>query len=134
MNSEPHECLQILGGRALIISTESIKDERGSLTPLHFENLGFRAQRIAIINSKDGMTRGGHAHATGSQVLVCVSGSVEVEMRYEGSSDHVVLHPGVNALLIHSQVWARQTYRGDAPCLILMSDGAFSLDNYVHME
>lgn len=134
MNALSQPQKKLLDGKALVLSGERLADDRGSLFPLYLEEFGFRAIRLAVIHSGDGIKRGGHAHNKGSQLLVCVAGSVEVELRHKQEVERVLLKPGVNALLIHSPVWARQTYLGDSPCLVLMSDVEFNTDDYLGME
>lgn len=122
---------ELLGGKVKLVNCDDILDERGSLTPIHFQDLGFDAHRMAIIQSFNGASRGGHAHKEGSQLLVCTSGSVTVELRHAGQQATVLLKPGDNALLISAPVWARQTYHGASPSLVLVSDVPFHPENYL---
>ena len=122
------------GGMARVMPCQAVVDERGSLTPVNFEALGFQARRLALISAHDGCRRGGHAHRQGAQLLVCVSGVVDVEMRHLGEQAMVQLRPGVNALYIASPVWACQTYRGAQPGLLVLSDFDFDPDGYCDSE
>ena len=120
----------LLGGKARVLACRGIADERGTLVPLHFEPLGFQARRMALISAPDGGIRGGHAHREGTQLLLCVSGSVDVTLHHQGDRARVTLEPGVNVLLIEAPVWAEQAYHGDSPRLLMLSDVDFSPDLY----
>src|SRR3546814_3738939 len=76
-----------------------------------------------------GTSRGGHAHARGQQLLVCLSGEVIVELRFRGEIEQVRLARPNNALLVDAGVWARQTYLDDAVLLVLASE-PYDADSY----
>jgi hypothetical protein len=99
-------------------------DERGCLYPLEFAALPFRPQRLFFVRpSKAGVKRGGHAHATAHQLLVCVSRRIDTLVTYEGEMREFSLNrPGI-ALYLMPGVWAEQTYvTKDATLLVLSSE------------
>jgi len=119
-------------GQACLYRLQGIVDPRGALVPLDFGSLPFVPRRAFLVQDvPPGQVRGGHAHAHGQQLLVCVAGKVDVELRHRGQSEHVVLRAGSDALLVKAGVWAQQAYGADAVLLVLSSD-AYDPDAYVH--
>ena len=68
------------------IPTQTFEDRRGRLSPIGFDfgDGGFRPLRAFIVEGQPGAVRGCHGHATTRQVLMLVSGLVEVELRWRG--------------------------------------------------
>jgi dTDP-4-dehydrorhamnose 3,5-epimerase-like enzyme len=99
-------------------------DERGYLYPLEFADLPFRPQRLFFVRpSKAGVKRGGHAHATAHQLLVCVSGRIDNHVTYQGQMREFSLNRPGMALYLMPGVWAQQTYvTEDATLLVLSSE------------
>ena len=118
-------------GRVVEMSGSFHADQRGTLSAFEFARLGFMPVRSFIIAAPDGTERGGHGHRTGRQLLVCTSGRVELELSYAGETIHLTLDGPDRAVLISAPVWARQTYRGDRPVLMVLSDVPFADDVYL---
>ena len=119
-------------GQACLYRLQGIVDPRGELVPLDFGALPFVPRRAFLVQEvPPGQVRGGHAHAHGQQLLVCIAGKVDVELRHRGQSGHVALHAGSEALLVKAGVWARQAYGVGAVLLVLASD-AYDPEAYVH--
>lgn len=110
---------------------EGVADRRGTLVPIEFATLDFAPARAFLVNANDGATRGGHAHRSGVQLLVRVSGRVDVTLRLGEDLAEVSLDEHGNALLIEAPVWSRQTYRGSAPAILVLSDSPFDPDDYL---
>lgn len=119
-------------GNACLYRLQGIVDPRGELVPLDFGLLPFAPRRAFLVQDvPPGQARGGHAHAHGQQLLVCVAGRVEVELRHGTEApEHVALHAGTDALLVGTGVWARQVYGAGAVLLVLASS-AYDPDAYV---
>jgi dTDP-4-dehydrorhamnose 3,5-epimerase-like enzyme len=99
-------------------------EQRGSLVPIDLGALPFSPRRVfAVRDVPPGTTRGGHAHSTGQQFLVCLSGEVEVEWHNGTRSGTVRLGDAGTGLLIPAPVWSSQTYlTPDAVLLVLASE------------
>lgn len=118
-------------GKARLYRLHGIADARGELVPLDFGALPFTPCRAFLVQAvPPGQARGGHAHARGQQLLVCVAGRVEVELRHGGRSERVELRPGTDALLLEAGVWARQAY-GDGGALLVLASDPYDPDSYV---
>src|SRR5438309_11704008 len=70
-----------------------IQDSRGSLSFAQYQdNLPFLPKRFFFVfNVGEGQTRGGHAHKTVQQLLVCVNGSCLVSLDDGKTRDEVWL-------------------------------------------
>lgn len=64
-----------------LIQLPRCADERGALTPVEFSALPFTPQRIFVVRDVPaGEARGGHAHRTNTQALICLQGEVRVDL------------------------------------------------------
>lgn len=101
-------------------------DPRGSLLPFDLDALPFRPARVfAVGDVPAGTTRGRHTHRSDRQLLVCLAGSVEVELRWREQSVAVVLEPLGDGLLIEAGVWASQTYPVPGTVLLGFASGPY---------
>lgn len=117
-------------GRVRVVSLESFSDGRGRLTL--FEAAGLVLRRVFLIDgAPDGVVRGGHAHQSGMQMLVCISGQVDLELFCAGRSVTITLDRPTVGLLVGPRVWARQIYREKAS-LLVMSDEPYAPDKYIN--
>lgn len=105
-------------------------DARGALLPLEFHALPLVPRRAFLVHGVPaGTSRGGHAHACGQQLFVCLAGEVIVELEFRGEAEHVRLSRPIDALLVDAGVWARQTYLDDAVLLVFASE-PYDADDY----
>lgn len=111
-----------------------LEDFRGCLLPLEWAQLPFWPVRAFVVTAPapDGAVRGGHAHRSGSQLLVRVAGTIEVEAKYGGGTAQVNLDAKSNAVLIMTPVWARQTYRGRNATLLVLAEEPYDQASYLH--
>ncbi|MFE5672339.1 sugar 3,4-ketoisomerase [Agromyces sp. NPDC056523] len=128
----PPERTQLLSGRVRVLELDRFDDERGSLVPLAFDDLGFRVARTFVVNAPAGAVRGGHAHRRVRQVLLRAGGTIEVEVRHDGEQARVTLDAARPALLIEPGVWAEQRYLDECAALVVFADGPYEADEYVH--
>lgn len=105
-------------------------DERGSLTPLDLDELGFRVSRTFVVTAPVGSVRGGHAHRRVRQIFFCTGGIVDVEFRYRGDATHVRLDESRPAVFVDAGVWAQQTYCSEGATLVVFADGGFDPSEY----
>jgi dTDP-4-dehydrorhamnose 3,5-epimerase-like enzyme len=128
----PPQRTQLLSGRVRVLEPERFDDERGSLVPLAFDDLGFHVARAFVVNAPAGAVRGGHAHRRVRQLLLRASGTIEVEVRNEGEQARITLDAAQPAMLIEAGVWAVQRYVDDGAALVVFADGPYDPDEYVH--
>lgn len=128
----PAERTPLLDGRVRVLELDRFQDERGSLVPLTFDDIGFDVARTFVVNAPRGTVRGGHAHRSVRQVLFRASGIIEVEVRHGGGRARVTLDESCRALLIEAGVWAQQTYVDDHAALVVFADGPYDSSEYAH--
>ena len=119
------------GGRARALTVETHVDERGWLAALDFDVLGFDVARAFVVGSGHGISRGGHGHRRGRQLLTLVSGRVRVDMRWRRATGSVELSGDHRSLLLEPGVWARQTYLDESACLVVFCDTPYDPEDYV---
>ena len=79
------------GGLAVSIDLPVLEDARGTLCPLEFPINGFLPVRAFLVSAVSGAIRGGHGHYKARQLLMHVSGVIEVELRFNGTIETTVL-------------------------------------------
>lgn len=102
-----------------------IRDPRGSLSYAQYdETLPFLPRRYFIVfDVGEGQTRGGHAHKTVHQLLVCVKGSCLVSLDDGKTRDQVLLDRPELVLYIPPRIWATQErFSRDAVLMVLASE------------
>lgn len=115
--------LKVAGAR--LHTMPIVDDLRGSLTFGQFDqHLPFPPRRFFVVyNVPNSKVHGEHAHRTLQQFLVCLRGSVHVNVDDGAGSDTVILNsPGIG-LYVPPLVWSRQyRYTADAMLLVLASE------------
>ena len=110
---------------AKLIRVPVVADQRGELTFAEVgAHLPFAPKRyFSIFDVPLGATRGGHAHRTLHQFIVCLRGSVTCALDDGERRDEVVLDSADAGLYIPPMVWGVQyRYSRDATLLVLASD------------
>ncbi|UVK57575.1 FdtA/QdtA family cupin domain-containing protein (plasmid) [Mesorhizobium sp. AR02] len=120
-----------LGGMVAQIPTTMQCDPRGMLTAIEFGSYNFRAVRAFVVTAPLGTSRGGHAHRLGRQVMMQLSGEIGIEFRYQGQVERMSLTASNRAVLVEAEVWARQTYEGENPSLLVFCETGYDPENYV---
>jgi hypothetical protein len=96
--------------------------------------LPFPVRRLFVVNDVPaGGVRGRHAHRTARQILVCLAGRIDVEMRADGEIFQFTLDRSDRALLLEPGVWASQTYSSTAVLLVL-SDESYDACSYLDQD
>ncbi len=86
---------------------------------------------FAISNVKAGNIRGQHAHKKLNQVLVCLSGAVEVNLNDGRRSWSETLDQSGSALHIPPMIWAQQTYADPNTVLLVFCDEKYQESDYL---
>lgn len=113
------------------IATDSVEDDRGLLTAIDFRPYNFQPVRAFLVTAPSGTARGGHGHRRGRQLLMHVSGEIEIEVRYADRGERLSLNATNRAVMIEAPVWSRQVYNGDNPAMIVFCDTPYDAENYV---
>lgn len=135
--TEPSTRLEAVARPALTlarwVTVKSFTEARGSLNAIDFSQLPFVPCRAFYVTDVPaGTVRGGHAHRQTSQLLYCLSGRIEVELRRDGRSETAVCDPASGGLLIRPGTWARQTYLEPVSTLLVLCSHPYHPESYVH--
>lgn len=108
-------------------------DERGSLIALeNGHNLPFDVKRVYYIyGTKSGVSRGFHAHKKLKQLLIAVSGSVEIHCEMNGEKTVHVLDRPDKGLLVEGMVWHTMENFSPDCILIVLADDIYDEEDYI---
>jgi dTDP-4-dehydrorhamnose 3,5-epimerase-like enzyme len=103
------------------ISFKPLGDERGSLVALEGGKVvPFDIKRVYyIFDTKEGVSRGFHAHRNLKQVAVCVTGSCRFVLDNGKQKEEVVLDSATKGLLINDLTW-REMYDFSPDCVLMV--------------
>jgi dTDP-4-dehydrorhamnose 3,5-epimerase-like enzyme len=108
------------------------KDTNGSLYVYESgKHLPFTVNRIFTVIAGIGCIRGEHAHRHCSQILVCISGKIEVICDTGLVKTSHILADAGNGLLIPPGIWAKQIYLTQDAVLMVMCDLVYSEADYI---
>jgi WxcM-like, C-terminal. len=131
-SSSPVEIRSWWGGLVRLLEIGAWVEPRGCLVDFDFRVMPFVPRRSFVIcDVPAGTVRGGHAHARAQQLLVCLAGTIVVELRHAGEVQQVELSNVTQALLINAGVWARQRYGGPEAVLMVMASEPYETDAYL---
>jgi len=109
-------------------------DDRGSLLPIELHHLPFVPKRVfTVAGASAGTVRGGHGHRYGQQLLICLNGQIDVQLRHEGKKAKVTLVPDEGGLLIGAEVWSSQTYATESSVLMVLASENYDPDSYIRI-
>ena len=103
------------------INFKPLGDERGSLIALESnKSVPFDIKRVYyIFGTKEGVSRGFHAHRNLKQVAVCVTGSCRFVLDNGKQREEVVLDKSTIGLLIDDLTW-REMYDFSPDCVLMV--------------
>jgi dTDP-4-dehydrorhamnose 3,5-epimerase-like enzyme len=119
--------------RVKVLRMPEVKESRGCLSYAELGNeLPFTPKRYFVVyDVPPGEVRGGHAHRSVHQLLVCVKGCCTVTVDDGNERDEILLDSPAVALYIPPCVWAtQQKYSPGAVLLVLASD-LYNTDEYI---
>lgn len=108
----------------------SITDERGRICILD-QDMPFAAKRCFWIRDADGQTRGGHRHYVTRQVLVAISGKVDVYMNNGRSERTVCLDDPAQFLIVEPEDWHTMNF-GPQSMLLVLASHAYDPNDYIY--
>lgn len=129
MSAQNH--LPVVGDLGVVVH-RTFSDPRGSLVPIELSSaVPFPIVRLFwVFDVPAGNKRGGHAHRTCSQYLLCIRGAIEV-LAHDGEADATfTLEPGAG-LLIPPAIWAAERYLTGDTALLVLCDHAYAIGDYI---
>jgi len=95
-------------------------------------NIPFDIKRVFTVLAHAQEHRGDHAHRECAQILVCLSGEIEVRCDDGlGGKKSNILRPDTDALLVPPGIWASEIYRKDHSVLLVLCDQGYDPEDYV---
>ena len=112
------------GKAPFLISAGCYRDSRGIMGILEDRQIPFKVKRIFWITQvPENTRRGGHAHKSSEQILICTDGVIEVELEdFRGVVQRYQLQPGEDALYIPSLCWGKFLFTANTRALCMASD------------
>ena len=107
------------------ISFKPLGDQRGSLVALeNNKSVPFDIKRVYyIFGTKEGVSRGFHAHRNLKQVAVCVTGSCRFVLDNGKQKEEIILDSPLKGLVIGKMIWHEMyDFSGDCVLLLLASE------------
>ena len=103
------------------ISFKPLGDQRGSLVALeNNKSVPFDIKRVYyIFGTKEGVSRGFHAHRNLKQVAVCVTGSCRFVLDNGKSREEIILDSAATGLVIEDLTW-REMHDFSQDCVLLV--------------
>lgn len=115
------------------IEFKKLGDERGSLISLEQnKNIPFEVKRIYyIFGTKEGVSRGFHAHKNLQQVAICVKGSCRFILDDGQTKEEIILDKPDVGLHINSFIW-REMHDFSKDCvLIVLASHLYDESDYI---
>jgi dTDP-4-dehydrorhamnose 3,5-epimerase-like enzyme len=95
-------------------------------------NVPFDIKRVFTVVANARQLRGDHAHRECAQILVCLSGRIEVRCDDGlGGKSVTQLSRSTDALLVPPGIWASEVYRDDQSVLLVLCDQGYDPDDYI---
>ncbi|MEP4378200.1 MAG: FdtA/QdtA family cupin domain-containing protein [Alphaproteobacteria bacterium] len=93
--------------------------------------LPFDVQRSFIVKGRPNAVRGTHAHKLCSQLMICVSGAIDVVCDDGAAQADYTLRNPKDGLLVPPGIWSQQTYLEDDTILLVLCDRPYEEDDYI---
>lgn len=115
------------------IEFKKLGDERGSLVSLEQnKNIPFEVKRIYyIFGTKEGVSRGFHAHKNLEQVAICVKGSCRFLLDDGKNKEEVVLNDPSIGLYISNVTWREMHDFSEDCVLIVLASELYDESDYI---
>jgi len=104
-----------------IIHFPSIGDKKGSLVSLEsFKNVPFEIKRVYyIFGTKNGISRGFHAHRNIKQIVISIAGSCRFVLNDGINQEEIILDTPNKGLMIENLIW-REMHDFSPNCILLV--------------
>ncbi len=118
---------------AKLIDFNILGDNRGSLISLEqHKNIPFDVQRVYyIFDTKEGVSRGFHAHRHLEQVVVCVKGSCNIILDNGEIKEEILLNSPKKGLYIGNNLWREMHDFSEDCVLLVLASHYYDEDDYI---
>lgn len=116
-----------------LIDFPILGDDRGGLIAIeNKKQIPFDIKRTYyIFNTKQGISRGFHAHKNLSQVLICVKGSCRILLDNGKTKETVILNSPSQGLLIKDLIWREMHDFSDDCILLVLANEYYDESDYI---
>jgi dTDP-4-dehydrorhamnose 3,5-epimerase-like enzyme len=116
-----------------LIDLQVLGDERGSLIAMEeFRNVPFQIKRIYyLFDTKQGVSRGFHAHKKLQQLAICVRGNCRFILDNGKTKEDVFLSTPDKGLLLEKNVWHEMHDFSDDCVLMILADDLYDESDYI---
>ena len=116
-----------------LIDLPNFSDKRGCLVAIESgDDIPFDFKRLFFISGLDvNSCRGGHAHITLSEVIICLSGSLEVNLQDGQSSKTYVLDDKRKGLYLPPTIWATEKKFTTSTIYLVLASDNYKPSDYV---
>tara|TARA_B100000963_G_C22456390_1_gene593550 strand:+ start:429 stop:860 length:432 start_codon:yes stop_codon:yes gene_type:complete len=107
-------------------------DMRGSLVAVESgQDIPFELKRIFYISDlKNDKSRGGHAHKTLSEIIICLSGSLRVNVKDGTNYKTFYLDNKKKGLFLPPMIWASETHFLPSTIYLVLASDNFKPSDY----
>jgi dTDP-4-dehydrorhamnose 3,5-epimerase-like enzyme len=107
-------------------------DDRGSLVAVEDTVIGFDIKRVYyIFGTKEGVTRGGHAHMKLQQLVIAVTGSCDFILDDGVSRETVHLDNPTKGLRLGNMIWREMTNFSPDCVLVVIASENYDEADYI---
>lgn len=116
-----------------ILTFPVIGDKNGYLTPLEeLQQIPFEVKRIYYIyGTQPNVVRGHHAHKQLKQVLIAISGSMDINCEYLDVKETYHLSSASQGLLINGPVWRTMENFSEGAVLLVLASEHYNESDYI---
>ena len=117
-----------------LLEIQKIEDQnRGVLYVAEYQkHIPVVIHRVFFISEvSGGITRGGHAHRSLVQFIVCIKGSVNVEASFRGGNSNYTLDRLNHGLYLPPMTWVDLAFRGDENIIAVLASEKFDEKDYI---
>jgi dTDP-4-dehydrorhamnose 3,5-epimerase-like enzyme len=106
-------------------------DFRGDLIPIDFIDLPFTPKRVFTVNNvPKNSIRGNHSHFETVQILICVSGIIEVILHDGFLEKSTVLQKG-ESIIVNNLIWDSQKFLSQDSTLLVICSTEYDKNDYI---
>ncbi len=119
--------------RPYLINFPKISDDRGNLTFIQNpDHVPFEIQRVYwIYDVPSGQTRGGHAFKTQEEIIITLSGSVEIYTSDGITEESITLNRPYVGLHVPKMTWRQLRNFSTNTVIMILSSHPFNEDDYI---
>jgi dTDP-4-dehydrorhamnose 3,5-epimerase-like enzyme len=118
-----------------VVELSGFRDARGLLVPIEFEKVvTFPPARLFWITEvPPGTRRGAHAHKCCTQLYICCSGSVEVEV-FDGRAEQTLGLRAGQTLYLPPLIYSTEIFASYQTLLVVLCSHTYDINDYIRTK